>query len=151
MKAIKQIVTFIIIIGVVALALNTLLGPTTMTYLTKERIAINGVDPFFIWKIDVWGYINNVQLTATDISVLEFKLPTRQWTSDLLNDLAFLLDILILILNVILYPIRLGAYFIRNILAFFGINQNTNDPTNGLAWLVYLVRDILMQISIPYV
>jgi len=148
---ILRIFTFTIIIGVVALAFNNIFGNETITYLQKERITMLNGQSFFMWKIDWWGYVNNLQLATTNTSVLELKLPTREWNNDVANDLALLIDFVILLANILLYPIKLGAYLLQNIMAILGVNTDATNNNNGLAWLVIFVRDILGRISIPYV
>lgn len=110
-----------------------------------------------MWKLDLWNYIKNIQTTASNPSVLQFELPTRQWDStvqsyqDFTNNLALVVDYIIVVLNVLLYPLKVGSYLLQNILAILGINTNTSDPNNGLSWLIIFVRDMLSRVVIPYI
>ena len=94
-------------------------------------------------------------MATTNLSVLVFKTPTRQWNNNmdwnaLGNNLLVILDYLIMVINILLYPIKVGAYLLQNVLAIFGVNNNPNDTNNGLGWLVTFVQDILGNFAIPY-
>lgn len=150
--------SFFIIIGVVALCLNMAMGNQTVIYLQKVRYETIGYINYY-YKFDFSEYIKNLNLSITDTSKLTLELPTRQWENmtsvlnwePLGNDLALILDYVILIINVLIYPLRVGAYLLRNILAILGVNQDTNQTTNGLAWLVQLVNWLVERIAIPYI
>ena len=159
-RAILKIITFTIVIGVFALAFNMAFGNQTITYLTKIRVNTTQGNNFYYYKFDFWNYLKNIQLTTSDISVLTFEMPTRTWQSPtditdffpiIANDLAVILDYVIMIINILLYPLRVGAYLIRNVLAILGVNTDTTNEYNGLAWLIKFVRDILSRIAIPYI
>lgn len=150
-NAILKVITFIIVIGILGMAFNNAFGYETIMYLQKEQITMANNGHFYIWKIDFWSYIRNIQLTTSNLSILVFKTPTRQWNSDVTNNFALVIDFLIMIINLMLYPLKVGAYLIQNLLAILGINTDTTATHNGLAWLVIFVRDILGQIAIPYI
>ena len=155
-KIIGKIVVFTIVLGVVALAFNTTIGSNTIPFLKKEIIYYGTNTHFYIWKIDVWNYLHNIELSTSDVSILQLNLPTRQWQTvdsftDFGNNMALILDYIILIINIMLYPIRLGAYLLRNIVAILGINTDTTDINNGLAWLTVFINEILGRIVIPYI
>lgn len=161
-KILISMITFTIIIGIVALSINTAFGNQTITFIEKVRYQ-TGNTHFYYYRFTWWEYITNLSLTTTDTSILIFDMPTRQWQAIqgnvfedvwwqyLGNDLAVILNYIIMGINILLYPLKLGAYLLRNVIALLGINQNTNDQYNGLAWLVIFVRDILSNIVIPYV
>lgn len=161
-KILISIITFTIVIGIVALSINTAFGNQTITYIERVRYQI-GNTHFYYYHFTWWEYISTLQLTTTDTSILVFDMPTRQWITiessitteqfwvELGNNLALMLDYVIMVINILLYPLKLGAYLLRNIMAILGINQNTTDQYNGLAWLVIFVRDILTRIAIPYI
>lgn len=150
-NAILKVIVFIIVIGILGMAFNNAFGYETIMYLQKEQITMANNGHFYIWKIDFWNYIKNIQLTTSNLSILQFKTPTRQFNSDIANNLALIMDFLIMIINLLLYPMKVGAYLIQNFLAILGINTDTSAQYNGLAWLVIFVRDILGQIAIPYI
>lgn len=145
-----KIVTFTIVIGIVGFAINTLFGSQTILYLQKKTFYVNG-NSWYMWEFKWWDYIKNLQTTATDGSILQFDLPTRVWNNDILNNLAVLGNFLIMIVNFLLYPIKVGAYLIQNVLALLGVNNDVTNTRNGLAWLVEFVRNILGNIAIPYI
>lgn len=149
-KAIIGFLGLTILVGALALAFNNAFGYETIMFLQKERITF-GTTNFYIWKFDFYRYINNLQLTTSNLSILQFKTPTRQWNSDIANNFALVIDYLIMIINLMLYPLKVGAYLLSNVIAIIGINTDTTSAHNGLAWLVIFVRDILGNISIPYI
>ena len=148
--ALLKAVTFTIVIGILAMAINNAFGYETIVYLQKQQINVNNTH-FYIWKIDFWNYFKNIQLTTSNLSILEFKLPTRTWNNDVANNFALVVDYLIVQINVLLYPLKIGAYLIQNVMAIMGINSNVNATHNGLKWLVQFVRDILSNIAVPYI
>ncbi len=150
-RLILRIFTFFIVLGIVALAINSVFGAETFIYLRRETVAqINGTN-YNMWKLDLYSYIKNLETSASNASILELKLPTRTWNNDIANNLALIMDFLILIINVLLWPLKVGSYVLTNILAILGINNDTENARNGLSWLVIFVRDILSRISIPYI
>lgn len=157
-KGLIRIISATILLGVFALALNMVLGNQTITFVEKVNVNTLGTN-FYIWRFNFWPYINNLQLSATNVSELIFKLPTRKWRwmsnvfdgEALTNDLALMVDWVIMIINIILYPIRVTAYLIRNTLAICGVNNDTTNPNNGLSWLVIFVREVIGNFKIPYI
>lgn len=154
-RTIVKFISFTILIGVIALCINTALGKDTIMFLDKQTIYYGSNNHWFMWKFDFWKYLLNLQMATTNISVLVFKTPTRQWNNNmdwnaLGNNLLVILDYLIMVINILLYPIKVGAYLLQNVLAIFGVNNNPNDTNNGLGWLVTFVQDILGNFAIPY-
>lgn len=158
-KKILTIIGFTVILGVLAIAFNTAFGNQTVTYLTKVRIEF-GTFHFYMWKFDFTEYVKSLELSTSDLSKLQFKLPTRQWRwtgdindwfTDLANDLAVILDYIIVVANALLYPLRVGAYLLRNILAILGVNADTSNANNGLAWLITFVNNIMEYAQIPFI
>lgn len=155
-KIVIKTLTFTILIGIVALAFNTILGSNTIPFLEKQLIYYGTDNHFFIWKINIWSYLKNIELSVSDVSILQLELPSREWQainsiSDFGNNLALMLDYVITIINIILYPLKVGAYLLRNIIAILGINTQTTDPNNGLAWVTIFINEILGRIVIPYI
>ncbi len=161
-KLIIKAITFTIVLGIVALALNNSIGMHTITWIHQKQFLYTGNQTYYMWVFDWNGYISNMNTSVQDLSVLVFKLPTRQFTDPdsitidnffdtIGNDLAVILNFIIMILNVLLYPFKFTSYLLTNMLAILGVNTNTSDPQNGLAWLVTFVRDILGSLTIPYV
>lgn len=147
---ILRIFTFTILMGIVALAINTVFGRESILFLTKERHLLPDGSAWYMWKFNWLGYVQNIQTTAADASVLQFKLPQIDLT-DFLGVLKTILNFVILLINILLYPFRASSYFLQNILALLGVNQDTSNINNGLAWLITFIRDILGNIAIPYV
>ena len=150
-RTILKIVTFLICIGVVAMAINTIFGNETVTYLTKEQIDMVNGTHFYIWKFDFWKYIENVQLSIQNVNEFTLNLPTRSWSStDIANNIAIVVDYIIVVINVLLYPLRIGAYLLNNVLALLGLSADMNAAHNGLKWL-YTFVDKVIGIEIPYI
>ena len=136
-----------LIVGVVGVGLQFMFGYNTITYISRENI--NNV---WIYKYDFWGYVDNIKTSITTPN-LDLNLPTRQWgwnPNDTINDLAYILDIIIMLLNVVIYPLRIGALVVRTLLSFVGINVINPTSGNPLAWLVSLLQTI-NTLAIPYV
>ena len=153
-QTILKMVAFTIVIGILALAINTAFGPQTIMFLEKEQITY-GTTHFYMWKYNFWKYIANLQLATSDLSVLVFKVPDKQWNNNmdwnaLGNNMLVMLNYLIMVINIMLYPFKIGAYLLQNLLALFGINHDVNNARNGLAWLVRFVQEIIGEIAIPY-
>lgn len=155
----KKLFTAIIILGTIMVCINWIFGDNTITLLEKVQNQYTGIT---YYKINLYEYLANIQMNIGDTQVLELKMPTRPWTditssiveeqfwADLGNNLAVMLDYLIMVVNIILYPIRIGGYLVKNILAIIGVNTYTTDETNGLYWLVWFTRNIA-NTWIPYV
>ena len=154
-RTLIKFISFTILIGVIALCINVALGKDTIMFLTKETIVYNHSFKWYMWKFDFWKYLTNLQLSTSNLSVLVFKTPTRAWQNNmdwnaLGNNLLVILDYLIMVINIILYPIKIGAYLLQNLLAILGVNTDVNNTNNGLGWLVSFVQDILGNFAIPY-
>ena len=146
-----KIVTFLICIGVLAMALNTIFGNETIVYLSKVEVPMANGGRFYMYKYDFWNYIENIRTAIQDLSEFTLNLPTREWSStDIANNILLLIDYIIVIINVLLYPLRIGAYLLNNLLAIFGINKDLTSARNGLKWL-YIFVDKVIGIEIPYI
>lgn len=155
MKPFITIMTFLVIIGVVGVALNLALGNQTVMYLTKTRIDASGL---YAYEFNFYNYLDNLRMAISNTTELNLELPTRTWQAMTLtdfgtalgNNLALMLDYIIFGLNCLIYPFRIGGYLIRNMIALIGINMSTNYAYNGMAWLVQLSQ-FLIDIQIPYI
>ena len=145
---------FFMIIGIFGVALNILFNAQIISYLNYVRI--DSTDTW-IYTFDFAAYIKNIELSINDTAELELLLPTRQWQTpyDLPsffdafgNNMAMILDYIILILNVIIYPMRVGAYLLQNVLVVIGLQ--IYDPPQELEWLATLTST-LKGLQIPYI
>lgn len=145
----KKITIFSVFIGVIALGLNLMFGEGTITYINK--MTIEG-DTYYYFNF--WNYISNLKISFQDTSILQFKLPTRQWENDVTgfadigNNLAVLVNYVIMILNLLLYPFKLTGYLIQVVLGILGVDI-TNTQSN-IYWLVEFTQ-ITKTIYIPYI
>lgn len=153
-RTIKLIAIYVIIFASVGVAMNILFGENTMIYLNYGTLK----DTNLSWyRIDFLAYKDNLQTYIQNTTELKFEIPTREWLrnpssldefwNQLVNNLAVILDYIILILNVLIYPLRLGGYLLRFIVALLGLNVGTNSSLN---WLGEFISG-LMNIAIPYV
>ena len=155
MKAFRTIAITVIIIGAIGISMNILFGYNTVTYLYRYRVEATNV---WLWKFDIFPYIKNIEMSISDTSKLQLQLPTRQWITnvDLTNwpivfvlNMGLMVDYIIMIINILLYPLKVGAYVLRQVLAIIGINVLENT-SNGIQWLVDLINNI-MGANIPYI
>lgn len=150
----KKFVTLMLavcVLGVIALALNQILGNViNLSY--KEQIGNTGL---YWQRYDTWAYIQNLKNSFRNTTELSLNLPTREWEYSnsgwgwLSNDLALLLDYIILVINILLYPLRIGFYMVQIIMSLIGIDT-INYANNPLKWLIDLTYRI-KSLQIPYV
>ena len=157
MARVKQMIKLIIILGTIAVALNLLFGNNTIQFVQKQQI--NGT--WLTWySYDIQGYVRNLETTITDTTDLQLILPTRTWidtdasmiTSEfwdaLGNNLALILDYIIMAINILIYPLKVGGYVLGIVLSLFGI-ELTNESSD-IYWLCN-ISQIFKALSIPYV
>lgn len=150
-KKILILMLAVCILGVVALALNQILGNViSLSY--KEEIGNTGL---YWQKYSTWSYIQNLKNAFRDTTELSLNLPTRTWQGSgdgwgwLSNDLALILDYIILVINILLYPLRIGFYMVQIVMSLIGIDT-INYANNPLKWLIDLTYRI-KSLQIPYV
>lgn len=146
MYRLKKFSILLMIIGVIGIALNTLFGYNTITYLEKVRIENGGL---WYYKYNFSQYVSNLSQTFSNTTELNLNLPTRQWTNDIINNLALMLDYIIVMINILLYPLRVGAYMLKCVLAIMGINM-IDPPNTGIKWILDLITQII-PLQIPYI
>lgn len=151
---IKKLLLLTTGIAVTLFALMILFNSNNISSLiTTERTSIG----ILIYKMDFKSYLTNIELSLTDRAVLELHEPTKQmialegldWYKDLAWDLKVIVDYIILIINILIYPLRIGGYALKNILAIIGINVTKTNANNPLNWLVELAK-WLAKVEIPY-
>lgn len=152
MKALGRIILFgSILIGTIGFAMILVFGSNATTYIIHDNI--NGID---ILKISTWNYIEGIRQNLTNPTELNLQLPELQWRNDIsfdnwpfvfANNAKVMVNYLIIVANILLYPIRLGAYAQRTIFTILGLNMNIN--TTPMTWLVQLINDAI-SLSIPY-
>lgn len=152
----KKFITISIILGTIAFALNMIFNDA-ISYLSIDRV--NNV---LIYKYDFWQYLENIRNSFTGTTQLTLELPPRQWINvggtnwwdDIINNLAVILDYIIFAINIMLWPLRLGAFALRGLLAIIGIQVvaiNGIPIEHSLSWLTTLVNGLIEFIQIPYV
>ena len=145
------------LLGIAGYCLNLIFG-STIGFIEIHRE--NGV-LFYTYKF--FDYLENLRNSFTGFTDLSIQLPTRQYMSlegnsitdqqfwqAMGNNMALLLDYLIFIINLSLWPLRLGAYALRAVLAIIGINVIPPIEHN-LKWLVDTINNMIQFIQIPYV
>lgn len=156
MKVITKIAILTIIIGCIALSFNVAFGNQTITYVERIRLGTTGA---YYYKFNFAEYLQNLTLSISNTSTLTLEMPNRTWQTmqsiidgeALGNNLALILDYLIMVINIIIYPLRIGAYILKNLTAIIGINQDTTNQYNGMAWLVNLLEWLIARVAIPYI
>lgn len=156
MKVITKIAIITIIMGCIALSFNVAFGNQTITYVERIRLGTTGA---FYYKFNFAEYLQNLTLSISNTSTLTLEMPTKTWQTmtsiidgeALGNNLALILDYLIMVINIIIYPLRIGAYILKNLTAIIGINQDTTNQYNGMAWLVNLLEWLIARVAIPYI
>ena len=148
----KRLLIAFIIIGTIGLSINAIFGMNTVSYLTKTQIT----DGIYAYKFNVFGYITNIKDSFTDVAVMTLELPTRAWITDIQNfadfgnNMAVILDYIIFVINILLYPLKIGGYLLKNVLSFLGIDTISQNNAGGLQWLVNFAKG-LQIIAIPYI
>jgi len=145
----------IIVLGVVALALNMALGGGVIEYIHQHQIPNTNLTWY---EYDVWGYVDDLRNSFRSIDQISLEMPSREWLEldrdfweRLGNNLALMLDYLIMVINLLLYPLRIGFYFIQIILNILGINTLQGSyENNPLKWLIDLTY-VFKNLQIPYV
>lgn len=148
-----QVAKWILIIGVIGVSLNILFGNNTMIFVHRELITGTSMT---WWKFDSLGYIKQLQTSITDTTKLQLEIPNKHWMpvdgtdwyNDLGHDLSILVDYVILLINVFIYPMKLGGYLMRFVLAILGLNFA--DPESGVYWLGS-IANTLLNFQIPYI
>ena len=64
------------------------------------------------------------------------------------HDLAVIVDYIILVLNVLIYPLRIGGYIFRFVLALVGISYT--DPDSSVKWMGD-IANAFINLQIPYI
>lgn len=160
MKTLKSICIFIMIICTTMVAINFLFQDANTIPLVEQH----NMQGYSYYTFNINEYFRNIETSLNDTAELELRLPARQWINitnnileeqfweDLGNNLALILDYIIMILNVIIYPLRIGGYTLQQILAFIGlpVNKILMGQDNKLAWMVQ-VTNVLKALQIPYV
>ena len=149
----KKVILFFITIGIVAISFNYIFGQNTIGLITSETIP--GTDLTW-YRLDTYQYVKQLQIIFEEPPQLFFELPERDFVTmelatywqDLGNNLAVILDYVISAVNVLLWPIRVGGYTARLILAIFGVDVTNFDGSIG--WLTQFVYNLL-NLQIDYI
>lgn len=149
----KTIVTAVIFLGVIGLAINTIFNWSTFTFLYRYTIPTGQT----LYRLDIWGYIENIRNSFSTTGQLTLQLPTRQWDNlstdfwaGLGNNLALMLDWILFAINVMTYNFKIGGYIVLQLLAVLGVNTVQPNSAGGLQWLV-TVAQFLRDLSIAYI
>lgn len=154
-NAFVKLTILTILVGVVAVALNTAFNGQVVTYLST--VEYNGI---VMKKYDFWAYVQNIQKTFTNTPQLTLALQEREWMTEInldnwfnviSNNLGFIANILIMTLNLLLYPIRILFYIVQIVLSLLGIPTINGTYTyNPLKWLIDVVKT-LTTLQIRYI
>lgn len=157
-KAIITAMTIFIIVGTIMVVFDIAFR-TDPIYI--KRYPVQGTN-MLLYTIDVKRYLQNIQMSITNMSVLQLELPTLEWKEihntiienqfweDLGQDLAVILNYIIVGLNVMLYPFRIGGYLLTQICAIIGLNMINPNDNGDITWLVKFAQTITTM-QIPYI
>ena len=135
-------IVWIIVLGIVALALSTIFDErTTILLSTFEH---NGIK---LWKIDIWKYLTNIAISLNADNLI-LDIPTLN-QSNIITTTISMINYIIMLINVLAYPLRIGGFITLNLMALIGINMNPNIIHN-LTWLTNLAK-FFTTLSIPYI
>lgn len=143
---IRVVATALILLGAIGVAFNILFGNSTITFLTQERIEETNL----IWyKFDIQSYLDNLTTTITDTTELKLNIPEIDYASLEWYDYIWVaVDYVILVINILLYPLKIGGYLVKFVLALLGFNLY--NQASGMYWLGYLAQ-YLVGLTIPYI
>lgn len=150
----KKFVIYLLMIGFLFLGIN-IVFPDSISFISTKDIVFNNTHNT-IYYIDFWSYINNIK-TTLNVDQLQLSMPTRTWRMNsslwdifdmLANNLALMLDYILLAFNILLYPIRIAGYGLRVGLGIVGIN--IENPSNSMIWLKNVI-DFLAGLQLRYV
>ena len=134
-------IVWIIVLGIIALTLSTIWdNNTTILLSTFEH---NGIK---LWKIDLWTYLTNLAISFNPNN-LSLDIPTLNQTNIITITISSI-NYMIMLINIISYPIRISGFVALNIMALIGINMNP-DITHNLTWLINLGK-FFTELNIPY-
>ena len=140
----------LIVVAAIGVAINTHLVENAFVFVyTEQPEYLNGL----VWyRLDVWAYIDNVKYVWKDFSLIfENTFPTEwNWSSPenildwnwLLDDLAYIANIFIMIINLFLMPLKFGAWTTNLTIAVLGLNISNNNSPTALQWIYNLIQSI---------
>lgn len=156
MRIVKYITLWTILIATMGMALN-FIWPNTITYLTTRA---SQFDNAIYYVYDFKEYLRNIEFSAAKLTNLQLQMPERVWQTgaweligivgEIGNNLAVILNYMILALNIIIYPFRIMSYVIQLLMAVIGFNM-TSMVNNSFAWLKELTEWFIERFAIPYI
>ena len=150
MKAFKKIAIATILVGTISIALILLFNDQNISVLIhKETI---GNTTLTWYKFDWVLYKDNLTTAINHTSNLQLQMPvwyatdTDVWAVNVINGATNTLNAIIMIVNILLYPLKVGGYLIYFLLAIFGINVQNGS---SLQWLGDFSNN-LISLTIAY-
>lgn len=148
----RSLMIFFIILGTIGIALNILFGANTMIYVNRSIILGTNLTWY---KFDILAYKNQLEIAIKDTTILQLKTPTkRMWNIDITNwgdaivhNLKVIVDYIIFIINIILYPFKIGGYALRFALSLLGLNYTSE--ASSVYWMGQLANG-LVSVEIPF-
>ena len=157
-KRYKEIAIILIIVGVIGFSLASIFGQEVITLISEAKT--NGIT---YYKIDVWAYLDNIQVSIGQTSYLQLTTQSRSWVNitsnivqqqfweDLGNNMAVILNWIIYGLNILIYPFRIGGYVFKQTLVILGFNVDSQNNQYGISWIVELANWLVKDAFIRYV
>lgn len=135
-------ILWIIVLGIVALTLSTIWDRNTTILLSSDEI--NGIK---FWKVDLWRYLTNLSISLNPNN-LKLDIPTLN-QSNIITTTISMINYIIMLINVLTYPLRINGFITLNLMAIVGINMNT-DVGHSLTWAIDLA-EFFTKLQIPYI
>lgn len=149
------------IIATLSFAIGTLFGTQQnelFSFINKQDYWPTMGLGISIYKLDVDKYLKNVELTLTNIRAFNFKMPEmyeiENW-DDTGKFFINILNVLIGMFNILVYPLQVAGYIVLNILGALGINTgldlNNPAPESGIKWLIDVATYLTNSGLFPYI
>lgn len=142
-KLLRIIIPIAVLIGLFGIAFNLIFGEGTVSFLVKENI--NGID---FYRFNIENYLANINISIGNPTALSLNMPPIQWSNDVIDNLKTILNVVILPLNVYLYPIKINAFVYKSLFTLIGVDFIY--PTNNTQWLVNILNT-LSTLQIPFI
>lgn len=141
MRPIRNIIIAISILAIAGLALNIILGANTVSYLTYHEYPVKH------YIFDFSNYITTINTNIQKFTDIKLDMPDFIISSS--NDyITVVVNGFIMIINILLFPIRYGAYVGNIILSIIGINML--NPPESIKWLVDFINSGI-TLTIAYI
>lgn len=142
MKILKPIAIVIIILGTIGIALNIFFKGQAIGFLEYHETAY-----VQYYTYNFHDYFLNLKQSLNNYDKLTLTIPVNDF-SGFVEGLTTIANYLIMMINILLYPIRIGAYVGKILLSLIGFNMT--NPIENTQWLVQFI-DSGINLQIGYI